>query len=201
MKQLNIKQWWAWLEWISKANKPTTNAECSPDNPQQLNHHRWKKHTMYPNYISNDSKQSTIAERSYGTHMWQYISNIDCMFKYIGDTNCDETWWMHFRVYLFSDAHFWTWAPTIIVSTLSSLLKKHKDKLCFLFVCKICSYAFCLVFSGLPVSLFVCLVTQCTICVWMFYFLFFKFSLVLNFFWFCYYILYLLFMLCVCMSF
>lgn len=62
--QLNIRQWWAWQEWISKANKPRTNAECSTDNPQQLNHHRWKKHTMYPNYIPNDSKQTTIAKQA-----------------------------------------------------------------------------------------------------------------------------------------
>lgn len=154
MKQLNIKQWGAWLEWISKANKQRSNAECSPDKPQQLNHHRWKKHTMYPKYISNDSEQSTIAEWSYGTHMWQYILNIDFMFKYIGNTNCDDTWWMYFFEYFVSDAHFWTWTPTIIVSTLSE--KKHKNKLCFLFVCRICSYAFCSVFSGLLVSLFLC---------------------------------------------
>ena len=56
---------------------------------------------------------------------------------------------MHFfGVFLFSDAHFWTWAPTIIVSTRSSPhAKKHKGELCFLFVCKLCSYAFCLVYQ------------------------------------------------------
>lgn len=57
-------QWWAWLEWISKANKPKGKKKCdsSPVNPPQLNHHRWKKHTMYPNYIPDNVKQSTIAE-------------------------------------------------------------------------------------------------------------------------------------------
>lgn len=178
MKQLNIKQWWAWLEWISKANKPRANADCSPDKPQQLNHHRWKKHTMYPKYISSDSKQSTIAEWTYGTHMWQYILNINYMFKYIGNTNCDETWWMHFYLFiciLFSDAHFWTWVPTIIMSTLSSPhLKKHKDKICFLFVCKICSYAFCLVFSGLLVSLLLSCNSVYSMCLKVLCFLYFN---------------------------
>lgn len=55
--------WWAWLEWISKANKPRERICDSPlVNPPQLNHHRWKKHTMYPNDISDKAKQSTIAK-------------------------------------------------------------------------------------------------------------------------------------------
>ena len=71
-----------------------------------------EKHVMYPKYISNNSEQSTIAKWSYGTHMWQYILNIDCMFKYIGNTDCDETWWMCvFCVFCFQISHFWTWAP------------------------------------------------------------------------------------------
>lgn len=52
-----------------KGKQTKNKCDSSPDNPPQLNHHRWKKHTMYPNYISDYLKQSTIAEQSYGTHM------------------------------------------------------------------------------------------------------------------------------------
>lgn len=73
---------------------------------------------------------------------------------------------------LFSDAHFWTWAPTIIVSTLSSpLFKKHKYKI-MLLVC-LQNMELCILFGIFrSACLFVCsrcLRTQSAECAWMFY--------------------------------
>jgi len=155
VKQLNIKQWWAWLEWISKASKPRTNAECSPDKPQQLNHHRWKKHTVYLKYIS---KHSIISEWIYGTHMWQYILNISCMFEDIGNTDCDETWLMHsfwcvfcFQMHIFKHEPQPLKCPLSPVPSIRSMKTNYASCFCFCFFCLICSNALVYVL-GLLVS-------------------------------------------------
>ena len=48
------------------AKKLRTNPLCSPPSkPQQLNHLRWKKHSLYPKHICNDTRQ----RRSNMVHM------------------------------------------------------------------------------------------------------------------------------------
>lgn len=59
------------------------NAECSLENPQQLNHPTRKKHTLNANNISN--KQPSLNGAL--AHPWRYILNISGMFKYIPGTN------------------------------------------------------------------------------------------------------------------
>lgn len=135
-----------------KGKQTKNKCDSSPDNPPQLNHHRWKKHTMYPNYISDNLKQSTIAEQSYGTHMWQYISNMGGMFKYIGDTNCNESWWMHFVVYLFFRCTFLNMSPNHFSVHSWRSIRTH--------------YASCLFAKKNVVMLFVCYVQvfDCSSC-------------------------------------
>lgn len=121
----NNKKWWAWLGRNSKANKARTNTECSAD--QQLNHHRWKKHTVYPKKDKEKKIAITHCWRSYGFHSWQYILNtcLNILGTSIVITHdkCIVLW------ILFSETHFWTWAPVITVSALwNPSLRKQKHK-------------------------------------------------------------------------
>lgn len=59
------------------------NAECSLENPQQLNHPTWEKHTLNANNISNEQPLLNGAL----ARTWRYISNISGMFKYIAGTH------------------------------------------------------------------------------------------------------------------
>lgn len=77
MTRMNLK---------GKQTQGKKKCDSSPVNPPQLNHHRWKNIlciliTSQAMWSSRPSLNSAVAHITR-----QYISNMACMFKYIGDT-------------------------------------------------------------------------------------------------------------------
>lgn len=114
--------------------------ERSPDKQQQLNHHRWKKHTMYPKYISKWFRATH--------HLWMklWLSYVAIyfkrVFKYIEDWNCDETWQTCFCVHF---AFRYTFMITMPLSLYCTFFMRRSIKISYascLFA-KVCIYAFC----------------------------------------------------------
>lgn len=95
-----------------------------------------KTHCIQSTFQIIQSNQPLLSEAM--AHMWQYILNIVYMFKYIVETNCDSTWWMCFFYVFCFRKHISQHEPLPLklpLSPVSSLKKKHTNKLCFLFVC------------------------------------------------------------------